>query len=79
MPAAAVIPAPIANTNVAAVKKLVVSQCFLVGMSSDVLAGIMFWIPLCSIYLLCFGFPSVTVKKSECSKQVVVSECISMG
>ncbi len=70
MPAAAVIPAPIAYIKVVAVKKLVV------GFVVSPLAP--FWVPLGvaifgwilrGIRLSCWGCPSFTAKKLECSKQ----------
>ena len=82
MPAAAVIPAPIAYIKVVAVKKLVVG--FLVGgigpafyvvtISSPAILG---WI-LSGIKLSVRGCPSFTVKKLECSKQAYAVEYISM-
>ena len=81
MPAAAVIPAPIAYINVVAVKKLVVG--FLVGAVLRLRKGSC-WLPLsilrcgrAGIHLsvrLCLSF---TVNKLECSKQGVL-EYISM-
>ncbi len=79
MPAAAVIPAPIAYIKVVAVKKLVVGPVvvpvvlFLVLSGTAILGRI-----LCGIRLSCRGCPSFTVKKSECSKQAYAVECISM-
>ncbi len=79
MPAAAVIPAPLAYINVVAVKKLVVGFV-------DV-RGVPFWIQLpassfgwnlCGIKLSCRGCPSFTVKKSARFKQAYAIECISM-
>ena len=74
MPAAAVIPAPIAYINVVAVKKLVVG--FVVGpvCPTQCVGGLtfgptMFGLNLCGIKLSWRGGPSFTVKKSECSKQ----------
>ena len=77
MPAAAVIPAPIAYIKVVAVKKLVVgflvvpdrSKFFLVPLGAAILG----W-NLCGIRLLCRGCPSFTVKKLECSKQAYAVE-----
>ncbi len=66
MPAAAVIPAPIAYIKVVAVKKLVVG--FVVAAAGN----------LCGIRLSCRGCPSFTVKKSARSKQAYAVECISM-
>ena len=82
MPAAAVIPAPIAYIKVAAVKKLVVG--FLVRgigpalvlelVSSLTILGLI----LSGIKLLGRECPSFTVKKLECSKQAYAIEYISM-
>ncbi len=74
MPAAAVIPAPIAYINVVAVKKLVVGflrratrsaalQCD-VWLERRILVG-----TVCVINLMDSGTASFTVKKLECSKQ----------
>ena len=82
MPAAAVIPAPIAYINVVAVKKLVVG--FLVGAISPALAWVLESPPAIlgwsqsGIKLSGWGCPSFTVKKLECSKQTYVVEYISM-
>ena len=83
MPAAAVIPAPIAYIKVVAVKKLVVgflavavgSQlvCELSRCLCPSLGGILFGIKLSGR-----GYPSFTVKKLECSKQAYAVEYISM-
>ena len=82
MPAAAVIPAPIAYIKVVAVKKLVVAflargigPTFIVGTRFSL--AILGWI-LCGIKLSCRGCPSFTVKKLECSKQAYAVEYISM-
>ena len=83
MPAAAVIPAPIAYIKVVAVKKLVVgfvvvacapSLDCVVGFACDSILG---W-NLRGIWLSCRGCPSFTVKKLECSKQAYAVEYISM-
>ena len=73
MPAAAVIPAPIAYTKVVAVKKLVVGflvvdsfQHFIV---SDLLSASIFGGNLSGIKLSGKGSSSFTVSKIECSKQ----------
>ena len=82
MPAAAVIPAPIAYIKVVAVKKLVVG--FLAGasglplcvgtwMSLAIFGDILFGIKLSGR-----GYPSFTVKKLECLKQAYAVEYISM-
>ncbi len=81
MPAAAVIPAPIAYIKVATVKKLVVG--FVAYGRPQALAfvwlavAILGW-NLCGIRLSCRGCPSFTVKKLECSKQAYAVEYISM-
>ena len=82
MPAAAVIPAPIAYIKVVAVKKLVVGFVAYVRLPSlwvlvlpDVV--ILGW-NLCGIRLSCGGYPSFTVKKLECSKQAYAVEYVSM-
>ena len=74
MPAAAVIPAPIAYINVVAVKKLVVG--FLtraIGPSLRVgvlvLSLVILMENMCGIKLPSMGPISFTVKKLECSKQ----------
>ena len=74
VPAAAVIPAPIAYIKVVAVKKLVVGFLGrrmgprLTARSPDSWCPILGWVPL-GINLLGGGSPSFTVKKLECSKQ----------
>ena len=79
MPAAAVIPAPIAYIKVVAVKKLVVGFVVVPVVHFLVLLGtaILGWI-LCGIRLSRRGCPSFTVKKLECSKQAYAVEYISM-
>ncbi len=82
MPAAAVIPAPIAYIKVVAVKKLVVGFVVYEGFRPSwvsVLPGvaILGW-NLCGIRLSCRGCPSFTVKKLECSKQAYAVEYVSM-
>ena len=80
MPAAAVIPAPIAYIKVVAVKKLVVGFVAVSAVRHcSVLCGaaILGW-NLCGIRLSCRGCPSFTVKKLECSKQAYAVEYISM-
>ncbi len=78
MPAAAVIPAPIAYIKVVAVKKLVVG--FVASRVAQLLVplrgAILGWI-LCGIRSR-RGCPSFTVKKSARSKQAYAVECISM-
>ncbi len=79
MPAAAVIPAPLAYINVVAVKKLVVGfvdvRVFLFGYNC--LRPVFGW-NLCGIKLSCRRCPSFTVKKSARFKQAYAIECISM-
>ncbi len=80
MPAAAVIPAPIAYIKVVAVKKLVVGFVDDLGVHVFVVLlrlSILGW-NLCGIRLSCRGCPSFTVKKLECSKQAYAAEYISM-
>ncbi len=78
MPAAAVIPAPIAYIKVVAVKKLVVGFValpvvrFRYSGEAPSLGG------SCGIRLSRRGCPSFTVKKLECSKQAYAVEYISM-
>ena len=73
MPAAAVIPAPIAYIKVVAVKKLVVEPwAWLAGRSASprvlVRPGLSFWRTACpSLGVL--GTRTFTLKKLECSKQ----------
>ncbi len=82
MPAAAVIPAPIAYIKVVAVKKLVVgflqerpatrsAREFVLSLA--ILGEIAFGIKLSGV-----GYPSFTVKKLECLKQAYAVEYISM-
>jgi hypothetical protein len=71
VPAAAVIPAPIAYIKVVAVKKLVVGLVFVCGCPYCLVrsaACILGW-NLCGIRLSYRGGSSFTVKKLECSKQ----------
>ena len=82
MPAAAVIPAPIAYIKVVAVKKLVVgfvTYSGLPALTGCVLPGVVIlgW-KLCGIRLSRRGCPSFTVKKLECSKQAYAVEYVSM-
>ncbi len=81
MPAAAVIPAPIAYIKVVAVKKLVVGfvavACGPAFVPVPASVAILGW-NLCGIRLSCRGCPSFTVKKLECSKQAYAVEYISM-
>ena len=90
MPAAAVIPAPIAYIKVVAVKKLVVGflifrfaylghQVWLLGFKASVILAYLNLI--CAFLTVCFRvkWASFTVKKLECSKQVYFNlEYISM-
>ena len=81
MPAAAVIPAPIAYIKVVAVKKLVVGFVAVASVSAFVpviASGAILGWNLCGIRLSCRGCPSFTVKKLECSKQAYAVEYISM-
>ena len=79
MPAAAVIPAPIAYIKVVAVKKLVVGLVVVVDVHFLVrLATVILGWNLCGIRLSCRGGSSFTVKKLECSKQAYAVEYISM-
>jgi hypothetical protein len=78
VPAAAVIPAPIAYIKVVAVKKLVVE--FVEELPVHFGTGdcsILGWMQ-CGIKLSRCGCPSFTVKKLECSKQAYAVEYISM-
>ena len=72
MPAAAVIPAPIAYIKVVAVKKLVVElQAWPVGPPHGVycLAGPSLLVSQHAVYSVCWGTRIFTLKKLECSKQ----------
>ena len=81
MPAAAVIPAPIAYIKVVAVKKLVVGfvagRCGVPYWVSPFASAIFGW-NLGGIRLSPWGCPSFTVKKLECSKQAYAVEYVSM-
>ena len=80
MPAAAVIPAPLAYINVVAVKKLVVGFVVACAVRNVLVlsrGAILGW-SLCGIRLSCRGCSSFTVKKSARSKQAYAVECISM-
>ena len=82
MPAAAVIPAPIAYTKVVAVKKLVVG--FLRergGRPQSRYASALFAHPAANratINLVVCRTDSFTLRKLECSKQAIASEYVSM-
>jgi hypothetical protein len=81
VPAAAVIPAPIAYTKVVAVKKLVVE--FLVSRRSQAQGpilriGTILEKNISVIELMGMGLSSFTVSKIECSKQAYAVEYISM-
>ncbi len=79
MPAAAVVPAPIAYIKVVAVKKLVVGFVVSPAVRSIRYCGSCHpWVNLCGIRLSRWGCPSFTVKKLECSKQAYAVEYISM-
>ncbi len=78
MPAAAVIPAPIAYIKVVAVKKLVVEFVVPSAVHLVLSLGAILGLSLCGIRLSCRGCPSFTVKKLECSKQAYAVEYISM-
>ncbi len=81
MPAAAVIPAPIAYIKVVAVKKLVVGFVVVARglvLSAGLAGGAILGWNLCGIRLSCRGCPSFTVKKLECSKQAYAVEYVSM-
>ena len=72
MPAAAVIPAPIAYLNVVAVKKLVVElQTWLGGPLNGVycLAGSYLLVNPYALHWVCGGTRTFTLRKLECSKQ----------
>ena len=72
VPAAAVIPAPIAYIKVVAVKKLVVElQAWRGGPLQGVycLAGSSFLVNWHALYCVCQGTKTFTLKKLECSKQ----------
>ncbi len=81
MPAAAVIPAPIAYIKVVAVKKLVVG--FVVAAAVPALSGHYRWLPSLGGICVALGCRAgdahrFTVKKSARSKQAYAVECISM-
>ena len=73
MPAAAVIPAPIAYIKVVAVKKLVVEFLGAVGGPPNGAhcrtASTSFWLFQSALYRVGCGSRTFTVKKLECSKQ----------
>ena len=83
MPAAAVIPAPIAYIKVVAVKKLVVEILMWstgLALCRDGLCCAISFLVIACLALSCWAWqkPSFTVKKLECSKQTYVNEYISM-
>ena len=83
VPAAAVIPAPIAYIKIVAVKKLVVgSQVRCVGVVYDHLRSHLPFIVECHFVVFfterCRVLGTFTLKKSECSKQAFVLECCCM-
>jgi hypothetical protein len=72
VPAAAVIPAPIAYIKVVAVKKLVVElQAWLDGLPNGMycLAGSYLLVSRHALYWVCWGTRTFTLRKLECSKQ----------
>jgi hypothetical protein len=73
VPAAAVIPAPIAYIKVVAVKKLVVEFWTWLGGLAErlvlLLAGSFLLGNQCAIHLVCWGSRTFTLKKLECLKQ----------
>jgi hypothetical protein len=72
VPAAAVIPAPIAYIKVVAVKKLVVElEPLPVGLPNGMysLAGAYLLVSLHAVYSVCEGTRTFTLRKLECSKQ----------
>ena len=72
MPAAAVIPTPIAYIKVVAVKKLVVElQAWLGGLTHGMYfpAEPYLLVSLYALYWVCRGTRNFTLKKLECSKQ----------
>ncbi len=76
MPAAAVIPAPIAYINVVAVKKLVVEflgnpLCLPSRVCTKNLGLLILLKNLCGIQLSCTGIRYFTLKKLECFRQAI--------
>jgi hypothetical protein len=74
VPAAAVIPAPIAYIKVVAVKKLVVElQSWLGGLPHGMycLTGTYLLVSLYALYWACRGTRTFTLRKLECSKQAI--------
>ncbi len=72
MPAAAVIPAPIAYIKVVAVKKLVVElQTWLDGLPNGMYcpAGPYLFVSRHALHWVCRGTRTFTLRKLECSKQ----------
>jgi hypothetical protein len=72
VPAAAVIPAPIAYIKVVAVKKLVVElQAWVGGLPQGMycLPGSYFLVSRHVLYWVCRGTRTFTLRKLECSKQ----------
>ena len=78
MPAAAVIPAPIAYIKVVAVKKLVVGSVECPEVTIVLSGGSIIGWKLCGIRLLGSGHSSFTVRKLERSKQAYAVEYVSM-
>jgi hypothetical protein len=83
VPAAAVIPAPIAYIKIVDVKKLVVDYR---PLPAGPLVMSVYWtwwwlyllVNMHVIYLACVRTWNFTLNKSECSKQAVLPECYSM-
>lgn len=70
VPAAAVIPAPIAYIKVVAVKKLVVELLFRLTSTRQVILDIRLQTKI-GLYWFDLGSKHFTVKKLECSRQVL--------
>jgi hypothetical protein len=74
VPAAAVIPAPVAYIKVVAVKKLVVElRAWRDGLPYGMhcLAGSYLLVRLYALYWVCSGTRNFTLRKLECSKQAI--------
>ncbi len=83
MPAAAVIPAPIAYIKFAVVKKLVVE--LRLPQAGPPILGVYwtlwrlhFLVNTSAVYSVGVGTRTFTLNKSECSKQACLPECFSM-
>ena len=77
MPAAAVIPAPIAYANSVAVKKLVVGSLprrESVSMTCTLFRGYFRWFSHGALYWVSWVASTFTLKKLECSKQALLPE-----